>query len=518
MKCAIYIRVSTKLQEERYSLSAQQSELTNYANKQDWHIVGEFKDVESGGKLNKKGLNQLLDYVEEGRIDVVLCIDQDRLSRLDTVGWEYLKSTLRENDVKIAEPGSITDLANEDQEFISDIKNLIARREKKSVVRRMMRGKRQMMREGKPWGKTPIGYTYSKETKEYSIDDKWAWVIPYIDKLYLEDQLGMKAIADRLNEISKSPSGTMWNQTLVHRRLISKAFHGVMEKKFENGEVITIEDMYPPLRTRETYDLIQEERTKRGKLFKVTSRRRPDVHILRRTLITCGHCGRKLGIQQNGLKESPVYYVKHGRKMRLSDRSTCDISVNTIRFEYNLTAAIKEILSGEDLAKKYIKLETKKSDVDEIAAQLKDINKSIETLHEKIDKLLDLYLDADVKLSKEKLVERQKSLENELEFQQKRQRQLEAKLATLKKNEWNYNMIYQYLEVAKDFDTELTALEQTQLVGRLFPTAKMYSDKIIMIAEIGDVPVEVEVPINEDLNTWHHTKQASYKEKYRGKL
>ncbi|MCT8138592.1 recombinase family protein [Anaerobacillus sp. CMMVII] len=80
MRCAIYIRVSTKLQEDRFSLGAQSSELNTYAVKQGWNIIGQYKDVESGGKLNKQGLNQLLDLVEDGAIDVVLVIDQDRLS------------------------------------------------------------------------------------------------------------------------------------------------------------------------------------------------------------------------------------------------------------------------------------------------------------------------------------------------------------------------------------------------------------------------------------------------------
>ncbi|WP_420954598.1 recombinase family protein [Bacillus haynesii] len=99
---------------------------------QERRLVDEFQDIESGVKLHKKGLNALLDIVEEGKIDVVVCIDQDRLSRLDTISWEYLKSTLRENKVKIAEPGTIVDLDDEDQEFVSDIKNLIAKREKES--------------------------------------------------------------------------------------------------------------------------------------------------------------------------------------------------------------------------------------------------------------------------------------------------------------------------------------------------------------------------------------------------
>ncbi|UTW69902.1 recombinase family protein [Anaerobacillus sp. HL2] len=83
-----------------------------------------------------------------------------------------------------------------------------------------------------------------------------------IDKLYLDEQLGMKSIADRLNQVSRTPSGTLWNETLVHRRLVSKAFHGVMEKTFANGEVIAIEGIYPPLRSNETFEKIQDERFK----------------------------------------------------------------------------------------------------------------------------------------------------------------------------------------------------------------------------------------------------------------
>src|SRR5699024_2062637 len=153
MRVANYYRVSTKLQQDKFSLAAQETELRLYAENQEWELVSEFVDVESGGVLDKKGLSALLDIVEAGKVDVVLCMDQDRLSRLDTVSWEYLKSVLRENNVKIAEPnGTLTDLSNEDDEFVSDLKNLLAQRDKKKTVRRMMYGKRQRLREGKAWG------------------------------------------------------------------------------------------------------------------------------------------------------------------------------------------------------------------------------------------------------------------------------------------------------------------------------------------------------------------------------
>src|SRR5699024_7528725 len=143
-------------------------------------LVSEFVDVESGGVLDKKGLSALLDIVEAGKVDVVLCMDQDRLSRLDTVSWEYLKSVLRENNVKIAEPnGTLTDLSNEDDEFVSDLKNLLAQRDKKKTVRRMMYGKRQRLREGKAWGKYPFEYYLDKKTAKHYVKDGWEWVIPF---------------------------------------------------------------------------------------------------------------------------------------------------------------------------------------------------------------------------------------------------------------------------------------------------------------------------------------------------
>ncbi|MDQ0299690.1 DNA invertase Pin-like site-specific DNA recombinase/exonuclease VII small subunit [Salibacterium salarium] len=517
MKCAIYIRVSSDMQESNYSLAAQTGELNRYAEQQQWQIIGEFKDVESGGKLNKKGLNSMLDLVEEGYIDVVLCIDQDRLSRLDTVAWEYLKSTLRDNNVKIAEPGNVTDLKDEDQEFISDIKNLIARREKKSIVKRMMRGKRQRMREGKPWGKAPIGYIYDKTNERFVIDDNWAWVIPTIDKLYLEKELGMQAIANRLNEISRTPKGGLWNETLVHRRLISKAFHGIMEKTFSNGEVITIEDIYPPLRSKVTYDRIQDERMKRGKRFKVTSRQREDLHMLRRTLITCGLCERKLNLHQNGNSKKPRYYLKHGRTMKLNDETVCDISINTKRVDQNIVNAVKDILTSEEFAKKYVDLQVDNEEFRELQSSLNSVTSSLNSNQEKLDKLLDLYLDGS--FSKDQLSKRQTALQQEVQHLQSLKDGLERKVDMFKKQEWNYDTLYEYMEIAEGFDKELSPAEQARMVGNLFPHVKVFEDKLLLLGELeGGAPLQLEIPIDSDPYKWHHSKTAEYKQRYEGRI
>ncbi len=418
MRVANYYRVSTKLQEEKFSLAAQREELTKYALSQGWTIVSEFKDVDSGGKLEKAGLSALLDLVEDGEIDVVLCIDQDRLSRLDTIAWEYLKSTLRDNNVSIAEPGRVVDLNNEDDEFISDIKNLIAKREKKSIVKRMMRGKRQRMREGKAWGLAPLEYTYNKSDGKYYAKEEWNWVIPFIDNLYLNEQLGMTLISEKLNAICKTPSGKLWSEHLIHTRLTSKAYHGVMEKEFANGEVITVPDIYEPLRSEETYNRIQIEKKNRAEQFSVSGRKNTEnIHMLKRTNITCDLCGRIITVAQHGSKKTPRYYLKHGRK-KVADGTACEISFNTVRIDNNIIKALKEMLMGEEMAKKYLNLEVNDGEIKEIKEKIKNEEQTVNKLHESLERLLDLYVLG--KFKKKKYQEKEFEIENNITQHKKR--------------------------------------------------------------------------------------------------
>ncbi|GLC88649.1 recombinase family protein [Lysinibacillus piscis] len=506
MRVIIYIRVSTKLQEQKFSLAGQESELTKYAESQGWIIVNIYQDVDSGGKLDKAGLNALLDDVEEGKVDVVLVADQDRLSRLDTVEWEYLKDILRTNNVKIAEPGRITDLSNEDDVFYSDLKNLIAQREKKTIVRRMMRGKKQRMREGKGFGMAPLGYKFDKTTKKYVLDEEWNWVIPFIDKLYLEEQLGMMAIANRLNEISRTPSGRFWNEKLISDRLTSKAFHGVMEKRFSTGEIIVIEDAYPPLRTKETYDLIQLEREKRGTIYKVTSRAKLDLHYLRRTTFTCGLCGRKILLVQHGTAKTPRYYLKHGRKLKIADRSVCDISINTIRFDKNISKLFTEILDSESLASKYFQFENNEQKIEQLKESIESLSKAIHKNEIKLDRLLELYLDGE--FDKSTLVKRQTKIKEENESLTNEHTQLSKKLKLMQNNEFNYELIYDLFSSLKNFEIDYTPGERAKIFGHLFPKGILYPDELILISEISGVPLEIGVVIDKDPYPGHASKKV----------
>lgn len=510
LRVFIYIRVSTKLQEHRFSLKAQIQELLQYAEHMGWVIVGIYRDVDSGGKLDKSGLTQLLDDVDDDKGDVVLCIDQDRLSRLDTVSWEYLKSQLRENSVKIAEPGKITDLADEDDEFFSDLKNLFARREKKKTVKRMMRGKRQRTREGKGWGKPPFEYVYDKNTGTYSINDEYSWTIPLIDDLYLNKNLSDVSIAEVLNGIKKPPSGGPWYSAHIRSRLKNKAYHSVMEKTFANGETIITPGVYPPLRTEETWHKIQIRRKEKYR------RRNPTTPLITRNIaVTCGHCGGSLIIKQGGSDVYHYHYYYRHRKGKLykPNPTDCDIGINLIRIEPNLLTAVKDILTNEETAKKYIQFEYSPQDIEQLNAEIAAVVKQLNEVQRMYDNLLDLVLKGGEGFSAGLLESKQAELESQRQLFTTRKRQLEMKKESVMAKMFNYDAVSQYLESLVYLETEMTPQEQQDLIGRLFPSGILYEDKFILTGYLNGHDFQVNIPVAPDPFTRYKKKKTTETER-----
>lgn len=497
MRVVIYIRVSTKMQaaDDKYSLRAQKTELIAYVQRQKWQLVGIKKDVDSGGKFDKKGLDALMDMADAGKMDAVLVLDQSRLSRLDGLHWEMLKAVLKDNNIKLAEPGRMVDLNDDVQEFMSDIQNWFARRGRKDIAKTMMRGKRQMMREGKFWGRVPLEYVYDKKTHTARKRPGYEWVIPMIDKLFLKDQAGYVTIANKLNAVKYQANGRPWNETLVYRRLISKAFHGVAEKTFATGETIRMDNFYPPMRTPETYRAIQEEMHRRHVQYRAYFNPKGHIHMLRRVKMTCGMCGRVISLEQHGKGSYTAYYLKHGRKRKISDRSVCNISINTKRCDRNIVKAIKDILASEQLAKRYIDLDDNSKSIMVLKKEQSGITRSIDKINERMDRLMDLYLDGS--FDKEELDKRKQKIDQERSALSTRKDEVGVKLDLLEKNRWNYKLIYEYMETARNFDTDLTPLEQAQMIGNLFPAATVYRDRIIFhgrlpIGTVLDVTVRVD--------------------------
>lgn len=509
IRAILYYRVSTKLQEKKFSLAAQETELTRYAKQQEWEIVATFQDTDSGGKLDKAGLNALLDCVEEGNADIVLVIDQDRLSRLDTMSWEYLKGILRENKVKIAEPGMITDLANEDDEFISDIKNLIAKREKRAIVRKMMRGKRQFTREGNVWGVQPEEYNYDKKTKTLSVNEDRSWIIPFIDHLYLSEGVSTKEIARRLNLRTSTSKGKKWTENQVLLKLKNPCYHGVLRKTFSTGETISVPDIYPKLRTLEDFETIQDI------LAGKRNRKAADPHILRSIDIKCSSCGNAISVHKiSKSNKEDNYALMHTYE---GTRERCEVKpyINTRRVEKSFIEAVKDILKSENIAKQYIDpANYDNSQISDLERSIKLYKKQASEIHLKKDRLLEVYLSG--RWSIEKLDEEGAKLDKELEALEKSLERDKNKISLLKANKLNYETVVSFLSTVANFDTWLSLEDQQKSIGMMFPTATLDVEKDLLILN-SLLPQGVTLPISIPIQSTKEIVEERLLEKSRAR-
>lgn len=77
MRVALYLRVSTDKQETEN----QAAQLREFAAKQDWEIVSEYADYESGSKADRAGFRQMFADAADHKFDLLLFWALDRLSR-----------------------------------------------------------------------------------------------------------------------------------------------------------------------------------------------------------------------------------------------------------------------------------------------------------------------------------------------------------------------------------------------------------------------------------------------------
>ena len=130
-------------------LSKHQKALVEYAAAHQIHLIEIYPEVVSGESLYARPqMLRLLQDVEEGRYDAVLCMDLDRLSRGRMKDQGIILDTFRESDTLIITPEKVYDLSDDIDEEYAELKTFMSRREYKIINKRLQRGLRQSIQAG----------------------------------------------------------------------------------------------------------------------------------------------------------------------------------------------------------------------------------------------------------------------------------------------------------------------------------------------------------------------------------
>ena len=202
VRCYIYIRVSTAIQVDGYSLDAQREQLRKYAEFQSMTVVREYADEGKSGKNieGRAAFRQMLQDIEAGKdhVDFVLVY---KLSRFGRNAADVLSSLQKMQDYGVnlicVEDG--IDSSKESGKLMISVLSAVAEIERENILVQTMEGRRQKAREGK-WNGGFAPYGYDLKDGELKIAEDEAGLIRLIYDKYLNTPMGVGAVADWLNE------------------------------------------------------------------------------------------------------------------------------------------------------------------------------------------------------------------------------------------------------------------------------------------------------------------------------
>lgn len=234
-RAAIYIRASTKIQDERDSPKQQLYLCELLAEKKGYEVVAVYKDIESGEKRRPEFFRMLAGG-EAGLFGIVLADMQDRLYRGE------IESGYREFANLVHKKVFEVELASEN--FDADTMGLmawVAGRENRTRVKRINRGIKAMLREGKPWMiQNKFGYSIDKNGAAV-VDIKEMQAVKQIYKWRVSG-VGVREICRRLMSkgITTKQGGRAWHTGSLYRILNYSTYHTGIHKITRDGETFDI--------------------------------------------------------------------------------------------------------------------------------------------------------------------------------------------------------------------------------------------------------------------------------------
>lgn len=490
--CAIYKRISTDEDLQKWSLAGQHEELTRFAEKRGWQIYKTYKDEITGSAAKRPGLDELRNDMVAGCFSIILVVDQDRISRMETIDWELFKKELRECSVKIVTPAQEIDFEDEDSELVSDVFNLFARHQRRKLKKAMRRGREQAIKAGKWLGRVPYGYKSGENGKLFP-DPETAWVVQYIFREYAKGKGGYKLAYYDLDHIP-SPNGIKWNKEVVTKIVRNPIYTGQICFNGYNG-LVQVDNAHEALVDKRTFELCQEILQGRGNNhFYMTQNR---SHTLLNGVLVC-ECGKALVVKpvKKTLKGKryEYYYYKHPKpterpnKGIFAPQRECKASYRTERLDRAIVDAVKQIGSSPQAARKLIRLNSDQGEIRKLEAQLTALEQSEDTIQAKLGKLLKLYLRSDWD---EKTLNIEKAaLEKNLRKNHQEQRTIREKLALVNRQNVTLEVIMEYFALLANFETEVSIDDQRRIIQTIFPR--------IEVKKNGNIIATARIPITRD--------------------
>ena len=257
----ILARVSSKEQEDGYSLQAQEANARNYCQNRGYRVLKVFSIVESSTQGNRAKFHQMLKYIKQqnGRVIVVSdTVDRFQRSFKETLEIDpMLKSGKVElhflkNNLVIHQNSPASD------KTMWSMCVLMAENYVLSLSDNTKRGLHQKVKNGEWGSKAPVGYknVEGPNGKTIVLDMQTA---PLVKKFFEDYATGNYSLEQAARDFKragiKSCRDGAFHAASMYRTLINPFYYGIMRVKEQ-----LVPHRYPPIITKQLFDKCQKVR------------------------------------------------------------------------------------------------------------------------------------------------------------------------------------------------------------------------------------------------------------------
>ena len=411
----LYVRKSTD--EEGYqvlSIESQIEELKEFAEKENLEISEIFVEKKTAKIPGREVFDEMVSRIETSKFPVgILAWHPDRLSRNSIDGGRiiYLLDTGKLASLKFPTFAFENTPAGK---FFLSIALSNAKYYIDNLSENVKRGNRQKLRRGEWPGQKPLGYIYDHRLRNIVPDPKTTKIVQKIFKEFATGKYSLEMISKKLAQYGiTSKNGKPRSNSSIYNLLTHQLYTGIMKWKDE-----VYEGKYKPIISKELFDKVQEILKQRGKPRK----KRQKHNFPFCGLFRCS-CGAAITAQFAKGNGGLYRYYRCTRKFGPCEEKY----IQEKELVSQINQKLKEIALPENWKKEmleYLENEEKK-EFQSGENFTKKINQKLVEIQNKLDKLLEGYLDGligeeDYKKKKEELIQQKIALKSEKEMAEKK--------------------------------------------------------------------------------------------------
>ncbi len=418
-KYIAYCRKSTDEKDKQImSIPQQIAELKAFARRECLEISEFLTEAETAKIPGRPIFNHLISLIEKGLVNGIISWHPDRLARNSIDGGKiiYLVDTGKLQSMKFP---SFWFENTPQGKFMLSIAFGQSKYYVDNLSENVKRGLYFKVRRGDWPGYAPFGYKNDRNTRKIEVDSKEAKLVKIAFKKFATGEFSMADIRNLFfRDGIKRKNGKSLHLNQIRDLLTRSFYYGLM---VYHGE--TYEGKHKPLVTKKLFDKVQE-------VLKAKYNPRPHTNTFAFTgFIKCAECGSAITAEKH-FKFYSRTRGKVGYTYYRCTKKSGNCSQKYIR-EEKLEEQLREIAGKVAISEKWANqlISWAERDVKKESGQTKmelaKLKQELKALDQKLDKLLDIFLDETVdtqsyQKKKNEFLEKQQILKEKIEEIQKR--------------------------------------------------------------------------------------------------